>query len=186
MPDTGFSVEPSRLQRFAANYAPRQGGHPAYTLIDDPASSAFARPRTYFSGAAGLVSTLPDYLRFCRMLVNGGELDGVRILGPRTLQLMTSNNLPGGKDLASMIKGGTLSRVEGLGFGLGFAVLIDAADAQVIGTPGEYQWGGAASTEFFISPADELIVIFLTQLTPVGTYPIGRELRATVYSAIVD
>jgi CubicO group peptidase (beta-lactamase class C family) len=174
------------VHRFAANYGPCDGT-PAYTLIDDPSTSAFARPRTYFSGAGGLVSTLPDYLRFCRMLLNGGELDGVRILGPRTVQLMTSNHLPVGKDLATMAPElAAMVRLDGLGFGLGFAVLVDPAAAHVIGAPGEYHWGGAASTEFFINPTEELIAILFTQLMPVTTYPIGRELRATVYSAIID
>jgi CubicO group peptidase (beta-lactamase class C family) len=187
MADTGFFVPPSEVHRLAANYGPC-AGTPAYTLIDDPASSAFARPRTYFSGTGGLVSSLPDYLRFCRMLLNGGELDGVRVLSPRTVQFMTANHLPGGQDLAGTAKNFTraLFRPEGWGFGLGFAVLVDAAAAHVLGSPGEYMWGGAASTGFFINPADELIIIFLTQLTPVTTYPIVWELRATVYSAFID
>ncbi|HEY3063832.1 MAG TPA: serine hydrolase domain-containing protein [Chloroflexota bacterium] len=144
------------------------------------------RRRTYFSGSGGLVSTAADYLRFCRMLANGGELEGVRILGPRTLRLMTLNHLPGGTDLASMALGGAETQREGQGFGLGFAVLLDPTVAQIIGTPGEYFWGAAASTAFFVNPVEELIVIFLTQLRPSSTYPIRRELRATVYSAILD
>jgi len=121
------------------------------------------------------------------MLLNGGELDGVRILGPRTIRLMTLNHLPVGQDLATMAPDlATVFRLDGLGFGLGFAVLFDPAAAHVIGTPGEFYWGGAASTEFFINPAEELIAIFLTQLMPVTTYQIGRELRGTVYSAITD
>jgi CubicO group peptidase (beta-lactamase class C family) len=99
-----------------------------------------------------LKSTAADYLRFCRMLGNGGELDGVRILGPRTLRLMTLNRLPGGKDLATMAQSGAETQREGQGFGLGFAVLLDHTVAQIIGTQGEFYWGGAASTAFFVNP----------------------------------
>jgi CubicO group peptidase (beta-lactamase class C family) len=185
MTDTAFSVPASKVERFAANYEPRPGS-PRYGLVDDPATSPYTRPRTYFSGAGGLVSTAADYLRFCRMLANGGELDGVRILGPRTLELMTLNHLPGGKDLATMAQSAAETQREGQGFGLGFAVLLDPTVAQIIGTPGEYYWGGAASTAFFVNPKEELIMLFLTQLRPSSTYPIRRELRATIYSAIID
>jgi CubicO group peptidase (beta-lactamase class C family) len=186
MLDTGFSLPASKVDRFAANYAPRTGT-PRYRLVDDPVSSPYTRPRTYFSGSGGLVSTAADYLRFCRMLANGGVLDGVRILGPRTLRLMTVNHLPGGTDLASMAQTAGETSREGVGFGLGFAVLLDQAVAQIIGTPGEFYWGGAASTAFFVNPKeDNLIMLFLTQLRPSSTYPIRRELRATIYSAIVD
>lgn len=185
MVDTGFTVPGSRVDRFAANYAP-QAGSPRYTLVDDPQTSPYTRPRTYFSGAGGLVSTASDYLRFCKMLANGGVLDGVRILGPRTLQLMTLNHLPGGKDLATMAQSAAETQREGQGFGLGFAVLLDQTVAQIIGTPGEFYWGGAASTAFFVNPAEDLIMLFLTQLRPSSTYPIRRELRQTIYSALVE
>ena len=185
MVDTSFSVPESKVDRFAANYAPRAGA-PRYRLVDDPLSSPYTRPRTYFSGSGGLVSTAADYLRFCRMLSNGGHLDGVRIIGPRTLRLMTINHLPGGKDLATMAQTAGETAREGVGFGLGFAVLIDQAVAQIIGTPGEFYWGGAASTAFFVNPVEDLIMIFLTQLRPSSTYPLRRELRATIYSAITD
>jgi CubicO group peptidase (beta-lactamase class C family) len=185
MVDTGFSVRASEVDRFAACYGPCDGS-PAYTLLDDPETSVYTRPRTYFSGAGGLVSTMSDYLRFCRMLANGGVLDGVRILGPRTLQLMTMNHLPDGKDLATMAQNAAETQREGQGFGLGFAVLLDPTVAQVLGTPGEFFWGGVASTAFWVTPAEDLIAIFLTQLRPSTTYPIRRELRAAVYSAIVD
>jgi CubicO group peptidase (beta-lactamase class C family) len=185
MLDTGFTVPVPNVDRFAANYAP-QSGSPHYRLVDDPATSSYTRPRTYFSGSGGLVSTAADYLRFCRMLANRGELDGVRIIGPRTLQLMTLNHLPGGVDLATMAQNAGETQREGQGFGLGFAVLLDQAVAQIIGTPGEFFWGGAASTAFFVNPKEDLIMIFLTQLRPSSTYPIRRELRSTIYSAIVD
>ena len=147
---------------------------------------AYTQPRTYFSGSGGLVSTASDYLRFCTMLRNRGELDGVRILSPRTLQLMTLNHLPGGKDLATMAQNAAETQREGQGFGLGFAVLLDPTVAQIIGTPGEFYWGGAASTAFFVNPKEDLIMIFLTQLRPSSTYPIRRELRTTIYSSIID
>jgi CubicO group peptidase (beta-lactamase class C family) len=187
MEDTGFTVPESKLDRFAANYRFEGGRTPPYTLIDRPdSSSIYARPRTYFSGAGGLASTATDYLRFCRMLANGGELDGVRILGARTVEYMAMNHLPGGTDLTGL--GGRLGEttMDGIGFGLGFAVLLNPATAGVIGTPGEYYWGGAASTAFFISPKEELIMLFLTQLMPSSTYPIRRELRQTIHGAIIE
>jgi len=185
MVDTGFTVPHSQVDRFAANYAP-SAGVPRYRLVDDPMTSSYTQPRTYFSGSGGLVSTAADYLRFCTMLRNGGELDGVRILGSRTLQLMTLNHLPGGKDLATMAQNAAETQREGQGFGLGFAVLLDQTVAQIIGTPGEFYWGGAASTAFFVNPKEDLIMIFLTQLRPSSTYPIRRELRTTIYSSIID
>ena len=185
MVDTGFSVPPASVDRFAAGYT-RSAGSPAYTLADDPLTSAYTRPRTFLSGVAGLVSTAGDYLRFCRMLAAGGVLDGVRIVGPRTLRFSTANHLPDGRDLAAMADFGGETRREGQGFGLGFGVLLDETAAQTIGTAGEIFWGGAASTAFFVCPAEELIVVFLTQLRPSASYPIRRELRATVYGAITD
>jgi CubicO group peptidase (beta-lactamase class C family) len=185
MEDTAFSVPDSKLDRFAALYAPVPGGSPQYRNVDDPSLSGY-RARTYFSGAGGIVSTAADYYRFCSMLLNGGELDGVRTLGPRTLKLMTLNHLPGGNDLATVGQlAGETSR-EGIGFGLGFAMLLDPAVAQITGTPGEYYWGGAASTAFFVNPAEELVMLFLTQLRPSSTYPVRRELRSTIYAALTD
>ncbi|MDQ3811236.1 MAG: beta-lactamase family protein, partial [Chloroflexota bacterium] len=188
MRDTGFHVPAEKIDRFAANYRRGDTDEPSYVTIDRPdASSIYTRPRTYFSGAGGLVSTAADYMRFCKMLANGGELDGARILGTRTLQYMAMNHLPGGRDLAGMGQSRfTETTMEGIGFGLGFAVLLDPTVAQVIGTPGEFYWGGAASTAFFISPKEDLVMIFLTQLMPSGAYPFRRELRATIYSSIID
>jgi CubicO group peptidase (beta-lactamase class C family) len=188
MSDTGFNVPESELTRFAANYRRGDSKQPSFELIDRPdQSSAYAKPRTYFSGAGGLVSTAADYWRFCKMLGNGGTLDGARILGTRTLQYMATNHLPGGHDLAGVGQPRfTETTMEGIGFGLGFAVLLDPATAQVIGAPGEYYWGGAASTAFFISPREELALIFLTQLMPSSSYPFRRELRQAAYGAIAD
>ncbi len=189
MPDTGFHVRPEQAGRFAASYLAREvpdgSGDARYTLSEDPAASPYLQPCPYPSGTQGLVSTAGDYLRFCRMLTRGGELDGERIIGARTLAFMTANHLPGGQDLvAAMAKSGGESQREGHGFGLGFGVLLDPTVSQTIGTAGEYFWGGMASTAFFVSPQEDLVTIFLTQLRPSATYPIRRQLRATVYSAI--
>ncbi|HZM84858.1 MAG TPA: serine hydrolase domain-containing protein, partial [Candidatus Limnocylindrales bacterium] len=145
------------------------------------------QPRTYLSGAGGLVATASDYMRFCKMLANGGELDGRRIIGPRTLAYMACNHLPGGCDLAQMspAAAGETSRA-GVGFGLGFACVLDPTVLGGLSVPGEYYWGGAASTAFWITPAEDLAVVFMTQVRPSSTYPIRRELRALVYGAIVD
>lgn len=187
MKDTGFQVPASEVPRFAANYRPGEAGEPRRVLVEEPEGSPYTLPRSYLSGAGGLVSTAADYMRFCKMLANGGELDGVRILGPRTLRLMTMNHLPGGRDLAAMNGAGPSETArDGIGFGLGFAVLLDPAKAQIVGTPGEYYWGGAASTAFFVSPAEDLIMIFLTQLRPSSTYPVRRELRQAIYASIID
>ncbi len=133
------------------------------------------------------MSSSDDYLRFCHLLVNGGELDGVRLLSPRTLQFMTTNHLPGGKTLNDMGQS-TFAEVAmaGTGFGLGFSVLVDPAASQSLGSAGQYAWGGAASTAFWIDPAEELAVVFMTQLLPSNTYPLRRHLQAGVYQALID
>ena len=185
MVDSGFTVPAASLERFTANY--RYVSEGRYELIDSPAESPYGRPRTYLSGAAGMVSTAADYLRFIKMLANRGTLDGTRIIGARTLQLMAMNHLLDGRDLGSMnSQGPSETAREGIGFGLGFAVLLDPARAQIVGTPGEYYWGGAASTAFFVSPADDLAMLFLTQLMPSSSYPIRRELRQVIYGALED
>jgi CubicO group peptidase (beta-lactamase class C family) len=134
------------------------------------------------------VSTAGDYLRFAEMLRRGGELDGVRLLGPRTVAYMTQNHLPEGRDLASLATSGSFSetRYEGVGFGLGFYVMVDPVRAQVPSSPGEYGWGGLASTAFWVSPADDLVVVFLTQLVPSTTFDFRGQLRAILHGAIVD
>jgi CubicO group peptidase (beta-lactamase class C family) len=186
MVDTAFHIEPAQVERFCACYQ-RASGAQAYELVDAPASSTYLGQKTYFSGAGGLVSTAADYMRFTRMLAAGGRYGGARILGARTLAYMASNHLSNGGDLASMGQPRfTESTTEGIGFGLGFAVLLDPTRTQVVGTPGEYYWGGAASTAFFVSPAEDLSMIFLTQLLPSGTYAFRRELRAAIYGAIDD
>jgi CubicO group peptidase (beta-lactamase class C family) len=187
MVDTGFAVPAEDVARFAACYRPGTAGEPLLVVEDKPASSRYTQPRTYLSGAGGMVSTASDYMRFCKMLANGGELDGQRILGPRTLAFMTLNHLPDARDLAQMspASAGETSRA-GVGFGLGFARVLDATGLGGLSVPGEYYWGGAASTAFWITPAEDLAVVFMTQVRPSSTYPIRRELRAIIYGSIID
>ena len=181
--DTDFHVPEAKHARLAANYA--ADGKGGLQLIDDPAQSRYLKPRRVNSGGGGLVSTVSDYERFCRFLLQKGELDGVRLLGRKTVELMTSNHLNG--DMGDM---GTPrfseTTYEGIGFGLGFSVMIDPAKAQILGTPGEYAWGGAASTAFWVDPKEEMFVVFLTQLMPSSTYPFRRELRVLTYQSIID
>jgi CubicO group peptidase (beta-lactamase class C family) len=187
MVDTTFTVPADKLGRLAANYT-RLPGSTEATLLDDPMDSVYARPRAMLSGGGGLVSTAADYFRFCEMLRRGGELDGKRLLGPRTVAYMARNHLPDGRDLASLATAGSFSetRYEGFGFGLGFYVVVDPVRAQTPTSPGEYGWGGMASTAFWINPAEDLVVVFLTQLVPSTTFDFRGQLRAIVHAAIVD
>jgi CubicO group peptidase (beta-lactamase class C family) len=183
MVDTDFHVPAAKHERFAANYNAGPGGK--LVLLDDPAKSRYLSPRKVNSGGGGLVSTASDYLRFCKFMLNKGELDGVRLLGRKTVELMTTNHLKG--DMGDMgAPRFSESSYLGIGFGLGFSVMIDPAKAQILGTPGEYAWGGAASTAFWCDPAEEMAVVLLTQLMPSSTYPIRRDLRVLSYQAIVD
>ncbi|WP_419920391.1 serine hydrolase domain-containing protein [Candidatus Poriferisodalis sp.] len=206
MVDTGFAVPPADVERFAANYttaalaARNFAGNtgrsaPSYlpddpdlsrTLLDDPRTSAYLAPPKILSGGGGLVSTMGDYHRFTQMLRNGGELCGARIIGRRTLEFMASNHLPGGCDLTAC--GRALfseAAFDGVGFGLGFSVLLDPAKAQVLSSTGEFAWGGAASTAFWVDPAEDITVVFLTQLLPSSTHPLRPELTALTYQALV-
>ena len=183
MTDTDFHVPAAKISRFAANYA--RGADNKPHLIDAPERSAYAAPRAIASGGGGLVGTAPDYLRFCRFMLNQGELDGVRLLGRKTVELMTSNHLRG--DMADMGQARfSESTYVGIGFGLGFSVMLDPARAQIVGSPGEYAWGGAASTSFWCDPVEEMAAVLMTQLMPSSSYPIRRELRVLTYQAITD
>jgi CubicO group peptidase (beta-lactamase class C family) len=162
----------------------RKGG---LTLQDDPATSSFLSPPSFISGGGGLCSTTADYLTFCRALLNGGELNGVRLIGPKTLALMTSNHLPGGRTLPELSRSlFSEATYHGIGFGLGVSVTLDPAQTLIPGSAGEYAWGGAATTSFWIDPAEELIAIFMTQVLPSTATPIRRELRTMIYAAITD
>lgn len=185
MIDTGFFVPPEKQERLPACYERRPNKQLA--LQDDPATSPYLEPPAFCSGGGGLVSTGADYLRFCEMMRRGGELDGARLLSPKTIELMTRNHLPGDADLTQMAQG-TFSETpyEGVGFGLGFSVNLGPARTGASGSAGEYAWGGAASTAFWIDPVEDLIVIFMTQLLPSATYDFRAQLRSIVYGALID
>lgn len=185
MSDTGFFVPPEKWSRLAACYQRSEDGQVA--LIDDPETSRYRTKPAFLSGGGGLVSTARDYLRFAQMLCNGGTLDGARILGPKTLALMTRNHIPQGKDLhAYSVSLFSESAMAGVGFGLGFAVMIDPVRNQLPGTPGEFNWGGVANTYFWVDPAEELVVVQLAQVMPSFRYNLRRELRGLVYAALAD
>ena len=185
MSDTGFYVPSSKTQRLSSNYEYREGQEPI--LVDDANTGSYINPPTLFSGGGGLVSTLDDYMAFCKMVLGRGSLAGHRILSRKTLDLMSSNHLTNGKDLRSCAYGRwSETSYTGVGVGLGFSVLLDPAASQVSGSKGELAWGGAASTAFWIDPLEDMAVVFLTQLLPSSTYNVRRELRSLVYSALSD
>jgi CubicO group peptidase (beta-lactamase class C family) len=196
MSDTDFHVPADKAHRFAACYSADPPGQLTFgaverkaglTLQDDPKTSSFLSPPSLISGGGGLCSTTADYLTFCRALLNGGEVGGVRLLGPKTLQLMTANHLPGGADLPALSRSlFSESTYNGVGFGLGFGVTMDPAKTLIPGSAGEHYWGGAAATAFWVDPAEELITIFMTQVLPSSATPIRRELRTMVYAAITE
>lgn len=184
MTDTGFMVPASEAHRLPPAYV----FHPVQKMqpVDRPgADSSWAQGFTFESGGGGLASSVADYHRFCRMLLNGGALDGAQVIGPKTLELMTANHLPGGGDLTRHSRS-MFSEAEnaGIGFGLGFAVNIDPAATMIAGSRGEFYWGGMYSTAFTIDPVEDLIMIFMTQLMPSSTYPIRREIRTMMYAAL--
>ncbi len=188
MHDTAFSVPKSKLDRLCSCYVPKKGG--GLEIQDDGQNSTFAEPPKLESGGGGLVSTAHDYLRFCRMMLNGGELDGVRILSPKTVGMFRLNLLPGGRLMADMQPAeGMFSEAgyAGVGFSIGCGVTVDPAKTHVPGSAGEYFWGGAAATAFWIDPEEDLTVVFMTQV--MGTearLTLRRDLRTLVYAAVVD
>ncbi|MFZ1768890.1 MAG: serine hydrolase [Caldilinea sp.] len=175
MVDADFCVPAEKLPRFAATYGPGEAG--GLKLVDGVETSNYARPSRSPSGGGGLVATIGDYLRFAQMLLNRGELDGVRLLGPKTMALMTTNHLPPGvhpfDDPAA-------------GFGLGVSVLADLGQSSVLGSVGNYGWGGAANTNFWVDPQEELIGILMLQYMPSDTYPVVSDFRNLVYQALID
>jgi CubicO group peptidase (beta-lactamase class C family) len=183
MTDARWWVEGDDVARLAGLYAPHpQTGKAARLASMDH----FAREKpAMYAGGAGVICTAHDYHRFTQMLLRGGELDGVRLLGSRTIAFMTRNHLPGGADLGTVSSGGFAETIfDGVGFGLGFAVVLDPTPGRVPITEGSYYWGGLASTAFWIDPAEELTAIFMTQLVPSSQYPIRPQLRQLVYSAL--
>ena len=182
MVDTSFEISPDKTGRFASCY--ERNLQKQMVLQDDGQDSDY-RSRSFYSGGGGLVSTVHDYYRFCQMLLNGGSLDGQRIVGPRTLAFMTRNHLPGGADLAALATGGfSESAYEGVGFGLGFANKIDPVSNGFPGSVGSFFWGGLASTLFWVDPAEELVVIFMTQLIPSSTFNFRGQLENIIYGAL--
>ncbi len=186
MNDTGFDVPAAKLERFTTNY--QWGMNPlALTEVtgkrivaDHPSKSRYARPATFYSGGGGLVSTAQDYLRFCQLMLNGGALDGVRLLSPKSVQLMTGDHT---KHARVPVGGVALGR--GSAFGLGFQVITDTADNQRLGSVGTFDWAGAASTSFFIDPKEQLIGILMVQKMPTD-FRLMVEFRTAVYQAIVE
>jgi CubicO group peptidase (beta-lactamase class C family) len=187
MSDTDFFVAEEKRDRFAACYAAKEG---RLDLYDDSRTTMFGAPPKLESGGGGLVGTAHDYLRFCRMMLGKGELDGVRLLSPKTVALMTMNHLPGGKQMTGMMASTAMfneTGYSGVGFGLGVSVTLDLAAARLPGSVGEYAWGGAAATAFFIDPKEDMAVIFMTQvLSAPDRVRLRRDLRTLVYSAMTE
>jgi CubicO group peptidase (beta-lactamase class C family) len=184
MTDTGFFAPPEQQDRLARLYLATPSG--GIVPGDQMGDFVVSRP-SLLGGGGGLVSTVADYHRFTQFLLRGGELDGVRLLGPRTLAFMTRNHLPGNADLDTY--GRSLfaeTPLRGVGFGLGFAVVIDLPRYGTLSSVGEFNWGGAASTTFWVDPAEQLTAVFMTQLLPSSTLPLRSQLRGLVYQALVD
>jgi len=184
MDDTAFSVEPDDLDRLAGLYMRNPAGG---VLRHNAMGEAAARRPTFLSGGGGFVSTAGDYHRFTQMLARGGEFEGARLLGPRTVSYMTRNHLPGDADLETF--GRPLhaeSTFRGVGFGMGFSVVTDAAAGKALTHDGEYAWGGLASTAFYVDPVAEVTATFFTQLIPSSAYPVRSQLRTLVNQALLD
>ena len=182
MVDTSFEIGADKVSRFASCY--ERNLQKQMVLNDDGQDSQFAS-RSFWSGGGGLVSTVADYYRFCQMLLNGGSLDGRRIIGSRTLAFMTRNHLPGGVDMAQFATGSFSETVyEGVGFGLGFANKVDSVSNGYPGSQGSFFWGGLASTLFWVDPAEELVVVFMTQLIPSSTFNFRGQLENIIYGAL--
>ncbi len=185
MDETTFWVEGDDVDRLAALYVPfGEGGR---ALRWDQGGGAATKPQEFLSGGGGLVSSAGDYHRFMEMLRRRGELDGVRLLSPRTVDYMTRNHLPGGVDLEAFGQSTWAETTfDGVGFGLGFSVVLDPVAYRSPASVGEFGWGGAASTAFMIDPVEDMTVAFYTQLLPSSTYPIRTQLKQLVVQAIID
>jgi CubicO group peptidase (beta-lactamase class C family) len=182
MVDTGFYVPQERIGRLAAMYGPAEGG--GLQVIDRAETSKYSKPKRFLSGGGGLVSTASDYMRFAQMLLNGGELNGVRLLSRETVELMTMNHLS--DELIPIQLDPLTSYLKGHGFGLGFAVITNVAQSGMFGSEGAYWWGGAANTFFWVDPRERLIGLIMPQFMPSGHYPIQREFQELCYQAVVD
>ena len=182
MTDTAFWVDDSRRDRFTANYT--RGPNKELQLLDDPEDSTYASRPSFLSGGGGLTGTTADYLKFCDMLRLKGMANGERIIGPRTLAMMHRNHLPNNTDLATLAMGDfSETAYEGVGFGLGFATSLGEVETGALGA-GDYYWGGAASTIFWVDPVEDLIAIFMTQLMPSATFNFRGQLKNIIYSSI--
>tara|TARA_Y100000994_G_scaffold202372_1_gene173332 strand:+ start:449 stop:1651 length:1203 start_codon:yes stop_codon:yes gene_type:complete len=178
MVDTSFSCPEEKVDRLCALYEHNPQGDPK--LLEIP----FLNTKME-SGGGGLFSTMNDYHNFCAMLLNKGEFNGKRLIGRKTLELMTVNHLPDNQDLTEMSESAfSETPYAGVGFGLGFSVMLDPAKSQSVSDIGEYGWGGAASTVFMLNPKEDMFIIFLTQLLPSSTYQVRRELRSLIYSSL--
>lgn len=185
MTDTHFGVAEGQSERLVDAYA-YQPGH-APKMINAGATSKLNVPGAFDSGGGGLIGTIADYHRFSTMLLNGGELDGARIVSPKTIRLMRTNHLPNNADLTEM-SSSLFSEANnaGTGFGLGFAMVIDPSKTLMPSSEGEFYWGGAYSTAFFVDPVERITMVFMTQVYPSSTYPIRRQLKTLIYSALTD
>ena len=187
MTDSDFHVPPEKQSRLSSCYYAKAG---RLLLYDDGQKSSYAQPPALESGGGGLAGTAADYLRFCRMLLGGGALDGVRLLSPKTVSLMTMNHLPGAREMTELMPSTTMfneSGYSGVGFGLGVAVTVNLRHAGLPGTVGEYSWGGAAGTYFFCDPQEDLAVVFMTQvLASPERIRLRRDLRTLVYGAMTE
>jgi CubicO group peptidase (beta-lactamase class C family) len=189
MRDTAFWVPSDKTERFASCYQPETGGRGLKLQDDARESIYYAKPPRLELGGTGLVSTAQDYLRFCRMMLNGGTLDGVQILSPKTVALFSLNYLPDGRELADMTLPGLFSgsTYAGVGFSLGGAVTVDIAKTRLPGSLGQYFWGGATGSAFWIDPKEELAVVFMTQVIFCkARETLRRDLRTLVYSAMTE
>ncbi|WP_157105701.1 serine hydrolase domain-containing protein [Sphingomonas sp. TDK1] len=183
MHDTFFQVPADKVHRLADCWTMQEGT--GRVLYDRGEASAWSRFPRLLSGGGGLVSTALDYHRFNTLMLNGGVLDGVRLVSPKTVQLMTMNHLPGGRDLANLSRGLFNETTNaGVGFGLGFAITMDVAKTMIPGSAGEFYWGGMFSTAFFVDPVERISMVFMTQFSPSMLYPIRRELKTLIYSAL--
>jgi CubicO group peptidase (beta-lactamase class C family) len=188
MKDTAFSVPAGKIDRLTSCYQPKQGS--GLKVQDDAQKSTYAKPPGLEVGGGGLVSTMHDYMRFCRMFLGKGTLDGVQILSPKTVQLFSLNHLADGKLMQDMVPSNTMfseTGYSGMGFSICCGVNMDVAQTRLPGTTGEFFWGGAASTAFWVDPKEDLAVVFMTQV--MGTdarLTLRRDLRTLVYSAMTE